>query len=90
MRHFYYCANQRISVRAVANAHSVMIVMLDVADFVVIRRGDRDQRCGQRGAKHQGGQTGERLDNGFHGQALGQNSSGLKPEPELYRRVPDN
>jgi hypothetical protein len=55
-----------------ADAHRVMIVMLDVADFVMVRRSNGGQRRSQSGAKHQGGQTGERLDNGFHGQTLGQ------------------
>lgn len=90
MRHFDCFTLQRKSVRTMANAHSVMIVVFDVADFVVVRRGDGNQRCTQRGAKHQGGQTGEWLENGFHGQALGRNSSELKREPELYRRVPHN
>jgi hypothetical protein len=61
-----------------ANAHSVMMVMLDVTHLMMVRRGNSNQRRGQSGAKHHGGQTGERLDNGFHGQTLRQYNSGLK------------
>jgi hypothetical protein len=64
--------------RAMANAHSVMIVMLDMAHLMMIRRGDGGQRRSQCSAQHQSGQTGKRLDNGFHGQTLGQCSSGMK------------
>lgn len=70
MRHFDWRADQCLSAHVMADAHRMMIVMLDVADFVMVRCGDGDQRSGQRGAKHQGGQTGERLDNGFHEQTL--------------------
>ncbi len=55
-----------------ANAHGVMMVMLDVAYLMMVRRGNSSQRCGQSSAKHHGGQTGKRLDNGFHGQTLRQ------------------
>jgi hypothetical protein len=75
------------SVRAMADTHSMMTMVLDVAHFVMTGRRNGNQRCGQRGAKHQGGQTGERLDNGFHGQILERYKSGSKCEPELYRRV---
>ncbi|MBN3853776.1 hypothetical protein G3N59_10330 [Paraburkholderia sp. Ac-20340] len=75
------------SVRAMADTHSMMTVVFDVTHFVMTRCRNGNQRCGQRGAKHQGGQTGERLDNSFHGQILERYKGGSKCEPELYRRV---
>ena len=76
----------RQSTHVVADAHGVMIMVLDVTHFMVVRRGDGNQRCGQCGAKHQGGQAGERLGNGFHGQTLSI-SAWVKQEGALYRRV---
>lgn len=60
----------RRSAHVVADTHGMMMVHFGVAHLVMIRGGDGGQRRSQRGAKHQGGQAGERLDNGFHGLTL--------------------
>lgn len=70
-----------------ANALRVMMIVLDVTHFMMVRRGNGNQRRGQRGAKHQGGKTDERLDDGFHGLSLYRYRRGLKREAALYRRV---
>lgn len=71
-----------MTVYAMAHAHRMVIVMLDVANGV-IRRRHGGKRRGQRSTADQGGQTGNGLEKGFHAwsartAAKGLNKGGVK------------
>jgi hypothetical protein len=58
------------SMHVMADALSVMVHVFDVAHLVMIRLRDSGERRKQRGARNQGEQAGNGLDNGVHGSTL--------------------
>lgn len=71
-----------------ANAHRMMMLMLDVADLVMIRSGHGGERREHRGATDQCEKTGNRLENGVHDLDLCVITVGDETKPSTVSQSP--